>query len=139
MINQLDEEKRVLTDVTSLKDIFNAGIPQEEETESHVDGVHYAEMKDSPLIDCTEVDGDSDFDIINNKARRREAKEQTQLRDDKDTKRTMRRFPYYENCPMYIESPDRDFSACLQSIGTVIFLDIWFPTQGDLESIHTLS
>ena len=40
-------------------------------------------MKDSgslhlvPLIDCTKVDGDSDFDIIKNKARRREAKEQT--------------------------------------------------------------
>ena len=49
-------------------------------------------MKDSlsshlvPLIYCTKVDGDSDFDIINNKARRREAKEQTQLRDDKDAK-----------------------------------------------------
>ena len=28
-----------------------------------------------PLIDYTKVDGDSDFDIINNKARRREAKE----------------------------------------------------------------
>ena len=49
-------------------------------------------MKDSgslhlvPLIDCTKVDEYSDFGIIKNKARRREAKEQTQIRDDKDTK-----------------------------------------------------
>ena len=49
-------------------------------------------MKDSgsphpvPLIDCTKVDEDSYFDIIKNKARRRESKEHTQLRDDKDTK-----------------------------------------------------
>ena len=49
-------------------------------------------MKDSgsphlvPLIYCTKVDEDSYFDIIKNKARRREAKEQTQLRDDKDAK-----------------------------------------------------
>ena len=42
------------------------------------------------LIDSTKVYGDSDFDKIKNKARRREAKEQTQLRDDKDTKK------YYE-------------------------------------------
>ena len=40
-------------------------------------------MKDSgslhlvPLIDCAKVDGDSDFDIMKNKSRRREAKEQT--------------------------------------------------------------
>ena len=40
-------------------------------------------MKDSgylhlvPLIDCTKVDGDSDFDIIKNKSGKREAKEQT--------------------------------------------------------------
>ena len=38
--------------------------PQEEETESHVYGVNYAEMKDSgsshivPLIDCTKVYGE---------------------------------------------------------------------------------
>ena len=49
-------------------------------------------MKDSgyshlvPLIDCTKLDGDSDSDIIKNKARRREAKEQTHLRDDMDAK-----------------------------------------------------
>ena len=48
-------------------------------------------MKDSlsshlvPLIDCTKVDGDSDFYIIKNKARRIEDKEQTQLRDGKET------------------------------------------------------
>ena len=30
-----------------------------------------------PLIYCTKVGGDSDFDIIKHKARRREAKEQT--------------------------------------------------------------
>ena len=39
-----------------------------------------------PLIDCTKVDEDSYFDIIKNKARRREAKEQTHIRDDKDVK-----------------------------------------------------
>ena len=38
------------------------------------------------LIYCTKIDGDSDFDIIKNKARMIEAKEQTQLRDDKDAK-----------------------------------------------------
>ena len=46
-------------------------------------------MKDSgslhlvPLIDFTKVDEDSDFDIIKNKASRREEKEQT------DTTRTL--------------------------------------------------
>ena len=49
-------------------------------------------MKDSGsshlvvLIDCTKVDENSGFDIIKNKARRREAKEHTQLRDYKDAK-----------------------------------------------------
>ena len=42
--------------------------------------------------------------------------------------------PYHENCPMSIESPDGGFAACLQSIGTVIFLDTWFTTQSDLDS-----
>ena len=37
-----------------------------------------------PLMDCTKVYGNSDFDIIKNKTRRRYAKEQTQLREDKD-------------------------------------------------------
>ena len=35
---------------------------------------------------------------------------------------------------MSIESTEREFAACLQSIGTVMFLDTWFPTQSDLES-----
>ena len=71
------------TDVSALKGIYDVSIIQEEETESHIDGVHSSEMKYSgsshllPLIDCTKVDRDSDFDIIKNKARRREAKEQT--------------------------------------------------------------
>ena len=49
-------------------------------------------MKDSgslhlvPLIDCKKVEKDSYFDIITNKARRREAKYQTQRRDDKDSR-----------------------------------------------------
>ena len=34
-----------------------------------------------PLIDCTKLDEESDFYIIKNKA-----KDQTQLRDDKDAK-----------------------------------------------------
>ena len=38
------------------------------------------------LIDCTKVYRESDFDIIKNKARMIESKEQTQLRDDKDAK-----------------------------------------------------
>ena len=42
--------------------------------------------------------------------------------------------PYHEDCPMSIESPDGEFSACLQSVGTVMFLYTWFPAQGDLES-----
>ena len=69
-IRKFNEENRVSTDVSSLKGIYDATITQEERTESHVDSVHYEEMKDSafshlvPLIDCTKVDGDSDFDII---------------------------------------------------------------------------
>ena len=39
-----------------------------------------------PLIDCTKVDEDSDFDHIKNKSRRRDVKELTKLRDDKDAK-----------------------------------------------------
>ena len=80
------------TDVTSLNGIYDASIPQVEETESNVDGVHSAEMKYSgsshlvSLIDCIKVDEGSDFDIIKNKTRRREAKEKTQLRDDKYAK-----------------------------------------------------
>ena len=82
-IRKFNEENRVSTDVSFLKGLYDASIPQEEETESHVDGLHYAEMKDSgyshlvPLIYCTKVERDSDFDIMKNKARRTEAKEQT--------------------------------------------------------------
>ena len=35
---------------------------------------------------------------------------------------------------MLIESPNGKFAACLQSVGTVMFLYTWFPTQGDVES-----
>ena len=35
---------------------------------------------------------------------------------------------------MLIESPDGEFVARLHSIGNNMFLDTWFPTQGDLES-----
>ena len=31
--------------------------------------------------------------------------------------------PYYEDYLMSIESPDREFDACLQSVGTVMLLD----------------
>ena len=79
-VQQFNEENILSKDVTFLKGIYDASIPQEEETESHVDGVHSAEMKYSgspylvPLLYCTKVDEDSYFDIIKNKARRREAK-----------------------------------------------------------------
>ena len=42
--------------------------------------------------------------------------------------------PYHEYCPISIESSDGEFSACLQSIGTVMFLNAWFSTQGELDS-----
>ena len=91
-IRKFKKDKIVSTDVSSLKCIYDASIPQEEETESHVDGVHYAEMKDTgsshlaSLLYHTKVGEDSDFDVIKNKSRRREVKEQIQLRDDKDAK-----------------------------------------------------
>ena len=65
-IRKFNEDNKVLTDVSSLKGIYDVSIPQEEETKSHVDGVHSADMKDSgsshlvPLIDCTKIDGHSD-------------------------------------------------------------------------------
>ena len=74
-VQQFNEDNRVSTDVTSLKGIYDASIPQEEETEAHVDGVHSAEMKYIgsshlvPLRDCTKVDENSDFDIIKIKQR----------------------------------------------------------------------
>ena len=42
--------------------------------------------------------------------------------------------PYHENCPMSIESPNGEFDVCLQSIGTVMFIDNWYPRQSYLES-----
>ena len=42
--------------------------------------------------------------------------------------------PYHEDCTILIESPDGEFAACLKSVGTVMFLDTWFPKQGDLVS-----
>ena len=35
---------------------------------------------------------------------------------------------------MLIESLDKEFTSCLQSVRTIMFLNNWFPTQGDLES-----
>ena len=35
---------------------------------------------------------------------------------------------------MSIEGTDGELSACLQSAVTFMFLDTWFPMQGDLES-----
>ena len=34
---------------------------------------------------------------------------------------------------MILTSPDMEFVACVQSEGTVVSLDTWYPTQGDLE------
>ena len=105
------------TDVTSLKGIYDASIPQEEETQSHVDGVNFAGMKDSgstnivPLIDCTKVDKDSYFDIIKIKQGGERQKNRPSLGMIRTPKRTTRRFPYLENCPMLTESPDGEFVA----------------------------
>ena len=69
-VQQFNEENIVSTDVTSLKGIYDASISQEEKTESYVDGVHFAEIKDSgsphlvPLIDWKKVHENSYFDII---------------------------------------------------------------------------
>ena len=41
-IRKFNEGNRVSTDVSSLEDLYDASIPQEEETESQVDGVHSA-------------------------------------------------------------------------------------------------
>ena len=40
--------------------------------------------------------------------------------------------PYHDNEPMTITSPDEEFVACLQSQGTVVFLD----TRQDIIGIH---
>ena len=42
--------------------------------------------------------------------------------------------PYDRNEAMSIASPDEEFIACLQSTGTIVFLDTWHPNQNDLES-----
>ena len=41
--------------------------------------------------------------------------------------------PYDSDKPMAISSPDSEFTACLQSEGTIIFLDTWYPSSTDLE------
>ena len=40
--------------------------------------------------------------------------------------------PYHDNEPVTITSPDEEFVACLQSQGTVVFLD----THKDIIGIH---
>ena len=41
--------------------------------------------------------------------------------------------PYNQKNRTTITSPDKEFVACLQSEGNVLFLDTWYPTQGYLE------
>ena len=40
--------------------------------------------------------------------------------------------PYYSTEPMNITNPIGDFTSCLESQRTYIFLNTWFPTQTDL-------
>ena len=40
--------------------------------------------------------------------------------------------PYHEDCPISIDIPDGELSACLQYSGTVMFLYTWFPMQGNI-------
>ena len=42
--------------------------------------------------------------------------------------------PYHEDCLMSIESPDKEFAACLHSVGNVMLLYTWFPMQVELKS-----
>ena len=42
--------------------------------------------------------------------------------------------PYDSNKPMAIRSPDSEFTAFLQLEGIIVFLDIWYPSQKDLEA-----
>ena len=42
--------------------------------------------------------------------------------------------PYHPSEEMSIASEDETFIACLQSEGTILYLDTWCPTQNDLES-----
>ena len=41
---------------------------------------------------------------------------------------------YHPNKPMSIASEDETFFACLQSQGTVLYLDTWCPTQKNVDS-----
>ena len=43
--------------------------------------------------------------------------------------------PYHAIEPLNITNPIGDFIACLESQGTNIFLDPWFPTQTDLAAL----
>ena len=43
--------------------------------------------------------------------------------------------PYHPTEPMSITSPDGTFVACLQSQGTNIFLETWYPTQEELTTL----
>ena len=42
--------------------------------------------------------------------------------------------PYHATEPMSITNPSGDFTACLESQGTNIFLNTWFPSQTDLSA-----
>ena len=42
--------------------------------------------------------------------------------------------PYNADKPMAISIPDSEFTACLQSEGTIIFLDTWYPSQKYFEA-----
>ena len=42
--------------------------------------------------------------------------------------------PYYPNKPMDISIPDSEFTACLQSEVTIVFLGTWYPSQKYLEA-----
>ena len=45
----------------------------------------------------------------------------------------LQEIPYDQKKLITIISPDKEFVAFLQSEGTVVFLDTWYPTQGELE------
>ena len=47
--------------------------------------------------------------------------------------------PYDANKPMDIISPDSEFTACLQSEGTIVFLDTWYPSQKYLEAHRNIN
>ena len=41
---------------------------------------------------------------------------------------------YDSDKPMTISSPEPEFTACLQSEGTIVFIHTWYPSQKDLEA-----